>query len=120
MTDNQVLGKKGEDLAVEYYRSLKFDVLEKNWRSNHLEVDLIVSNADFVVFCEVKTRSSTVIGNPEEFVNAQKQNNLIRAANNYILRKGINKEVRFDIIAIVEKSGSREINHIPDAFKPRW
>ncbi|MEG2070583.1 MAG: YraN family protein, partial [Bacteroidales bacterium] len=73
----QKLGKKGEELAKEYYQNNHYTILESNWRSCHLEIDLIAINQEYIVFCEVKTRSSSNFGKPEQFVTLQKQKNLI-------------------------------------------
>lgn len=119
-TEKQELGQKGEDLAAEYYRKNNYVILDRNWKCYHLEVDLIVLNEDYIVFCEVKTRSYTTLGEPETFVTPQKQKNLIRAANLYLTRRSFNKEVRFDIISIITKGGNYQIHHIPNAFQPKW
>jgi len=120
LTINQKFGVKGEELAKNYLKNLDYTVLETNWRSNHLEVDIIAQNKDFIVFCEVKTRSSTKMGTPESFVTPQKQRNLIKAAHHYVVTKNIGKEVRFDIISVLSKGTEYEIQHIPDAFAPKW
>lgn len=119
-TEKQELGQKGEDLAAEYYRKNNYVILDRNWKCYHLEVDLIVLNEDYIVFCEVKTRSYTTLGEPETFVTPQKQKNLIRAANLYLIRRSINKEVRFDIISIITKGENYQVHHIPNAFQPKW
>ena len=119
-TPKQEFGQKGEELAEDFYRKNNYFILEKNWRCYHLEVDLIVLNNDYIVFCEVKTRSYTTLGEPETFVTPQKQKNLIRAANMYLNRKSISKEVRFDIISIVRCGENYQIHHIPNAFSPKW
>lgn len=119
-TDNQEKGAKGEQLAAEYLTAAGYTILEKNWRIGHLEVDIIASNNTMLVIVEVKTRKSNALGEPEEFVTIQKQQNLIRAANYYVQKFNITKEVRFDIVSIILKNGEQKINHIPNAFKPRW
>lgn len=119
-TAKQETGKKGEELAAEFYRKNNYDILDRNWKCYHLEVDLIAINEEYLVFCEVKTRSYTAFGEPETFVTPQKQKNLIRAANMYLTRKKISKEVRFDIISIILNGDQYQIHHIPNAFQPRW
>lgn len=119
-TEKQITGGHGEQIAAEHLLSKGYNILEKNWRISHWEVDLIASNEKYLVIVEVKTRKNTVMGDPEEFVTIQKQRNLIRAANVYIQRSGITKEVRFDIISVVLKEGLKSVKHIEDAFKPRW
>lgn len=121
MTDTKFnLGKQGESIAKDFYLKNNFKIRDTNWRFGHLEIDIIAEDDSTIIFCEVKTRSSTVMGTPEQFVTRQKQLNLIRAANAYIIRSALQKEVRFDIISIVQKESSFDIHHIPAAFSPRW
>ena len=120
MNSSQELGKKGEDLAKKFLTNLNYSIIETNWRYGHLEIDIIAENATTIVFCEVKTRSSDKMGNPEDFVTIQKQRNMIKAANHYVLKKCLNKEVRFDIISIIENRKGDTVQHIPGAFTPRW
>ncbi len=119
-TENQIKGKKGEDAAVEHLQGKGYQILERNWRVGHLEVDIIASSDSFLVIVEVKTRKSDAFGEPEEFVDLQKQRNLIRAAAVYAERRGIRKEIRFDIISVTSQDGGFSVRHIEDAFKPRW
>lgn len=119
-TENQEKGKKGEQMASEFLMSNGYTILEMNWQVGHLEVDIIASTEDMLVFVEVKTRKSNLFGEPEEFVGLPKQRNLIRAANIYIEKTGITKEVRFDIVSVILSEGVESVKHIADAFKPRW
>ncbi len=119
-TENQEKGQKGEQLASEYLTSVGYTILETNWRVGHLEVDIIASNEDMLLFIEVKTRKSNLFGEPEDFVGLPKQRNLIRAANIYISKTGITKEVRFDIVSVILNEGIQSVKHIEDAFKPHW
>ncbi len=118
--DKQTTGKSGELIARKFYENLNFTILEMNWRMGHLEIDIIAQNAEVVVFCEVKTRKSSKLCEPEAAVNKQKQRNLVRAANLYVNKLGIAKEVRFDIITILLNGESHTLHHIPDAFQPQW
>lgn len=111
------IGNEGESRACTHIESLGFKIRERNWQHRHDEIDIIAENKDFIVFVEVKTRQSNAYGNPEVFVNRKKQSFMIRAANEYITRHKIEKEARFDIVAITlnETPG---LLHIPDAFYP--
>ena len=120
LTEDQKLGKTGEELARKFYIQQGFIIREVNWRTGHLEVDLIAENNDYIVFCEVKTRSSAYFGKPETFVVGDKQRKIIRAANLYINCKKISKEVRLDIIAITICGQKHILQFFPDAFKPKW
>jgi putative endonuclease len=118
MAEHLQTGKKGEDLASEFLIKKGYKILETNWRYRNLEADIIASCQNEIILVEVKTRKSTVFGEPETFVNRQKQRNLIKTAHEYIHSKGLNAEVRFDIISIVIHAGGVRINHIESAFYP--
>jgi putative endonuclease len=118
MAEKHELGQSGEQLAIGYLRKKGFDILESNWRHGPLEVDIIALKDNVLVIAEVKTRSTNFFGEPEEFVTRQKQRNLIKAANFYILEKNLDVEARFDIISILVSGGAHKIYHIEDAFYP--
>jgi putative endonuclease len=120
MTDKQQFGRRGEELALAFYKENSYTVLEKNWQLNHLEVDIIAKNDENIVFCEVKTRTSSSFGEPQQSVTPQKQRNIIRAANYYVLKHQISLEVRFDIVSIVFNGAQHQLEHIPFAFSPKW
>lgn len=120
MSKTQIIGKRGESCAYDFYIKNNYTILERNWVFGHLEIDLIARNNDFIVFCEVKTRSSNPLVSPQEAVNKLKQKNIIRAANNYICRNGITLEARFDIISVWVKGEEVTLEHISDAYKPSW
>lgn len=119
-TEKQNLGDEGEMMASEFYQSHAYLIRDKNWRFGHLEIDIIAENQEALVFCEVKTRSSNCMGQPEEFVTRQKQKNVIRAANFYMNKFAIQKEVRFDVVSILKTKDKTELTHIPNAFLPSW
>ncbi|WP_397321507.1 YraN family protein [Pedobacter foliorum] len=72
-----------------------------------------------MIFVEVKTRSSTDYGEPEDFVSIKKERQLEYASSAYIEMNNHEGEIRFDVIAIVfENKHLYKINHIEDAFWP--
>ena len=79
---------------------------------------MIARDGDILAIVEVKTRRTAYFGNPELAVNRKKQKNLVRMADLYIHKTGLDLEVRFDIISILIGDGRSEINHILDAFYP--
>lgn len=119
-SENQKQGKKGEQIAAEYLISKGYNILEQNLQIGHWEIDLVASTAEFLVIIEVKTRKSSLFGEPEAFVTRPKQRNLINATNVYIVKNGITKEVRFDIISVVLGEGIEKVKHIENAFTPSW
>ena len=76
-------GFAGEDMAAKLLQEKGYKILARNWRCGHLEVDIIAETDDYLVIVEVKTRKSAAFGEPEVFVDRQKQRNLIRAAMCY-------------------------------------
>ena len=118
MAESQELGKSGEEIAYDYLIKKGFKILEKNWRHNKDEVDIIATRGEYLVIVEVKTRSTFYFGEPQIFVNKKKQGFMIRAANAYILKNNIDNETRFDIISIVQSGDRVSIRHIEDAFYP--
>lgn len=116
MAEHNETGQKGEELAASYLQNKGFVILEKNWRFKNLEADIIATTAKTLIIAEVKTRRSNYFGEPETFVNKQKQKNLIKAAHEYIQRNNLDLEVRFDIISIILGDSQMKINHIEDAF----
>lgn len=113
-------GKKGEIIAKNHLMGHGYRIVETNWHFGHLEIDIIAQKEETIIFCEVKTRSSSRMGEPETFVSRQKQQFLIRAAHHYVIKKNIDKEVRFDIISILLQGEKPSVKHIQEAFTPRW
>ena len=118
MIDPHELGKLGEELAAEYIVKKGYQILERNWRSGHKEIDIIALQDDVLVIVEVKTRKTDDYGEPEIAVGRDKQRMLIRAADAYVRFKNLDVDVRFDIISIVITDNEPEIEHIEDAFIP--
>ena len=118
MAEHNDTGIKGEDLASNYLEEKGYKILEKNWRFGREEIDIIAQHNNMLVIAEVKTRGGSFFGEPEEFVNRQKQKNLIKAANAYIERNNLELEVRFDIIGVILTGNNHRINHVEDAFHP--
>ena len=119
MAAHNELGKYGELLAKEYLEQCGYRILEKNWFCARAEIDLIAFYDRKLIFAEVKTRSSEVYGEPQEFVDWKKEKQLAFASSVYIDRINHQGEIRFDIIAIIfENKELYKINHIEDAFWP--
>ncbi|NCC73701.1 MAG: YraN family protein [Sphingobacteriia bacterium] len=118
MAEHNETGNIGEQLAEKYLRGLGYEILERNWRSGKNEIDIIAKDGQFLVIAEVKTRKSNYFGEPEEFVNRAKQHALITAANNYIVKKNLDLEARFDIISVIFTGSSYTVKQIKDAFYP--
>lgn len=118
MADIHEKGKEGELLAVKYMENKGYRIVKTNWRFGSLEVDIVAENEEFVVFVEVKTRSSSRFGEPAVFVTRAKQRQLIKAAQAYMQRENIDKEARFDIISVLKGYDGCSLEHIESAFYP--
>ena len=114
------IGQKGEQLAAELLEKKGYKILHRNWRMGHLEMDIIAANKKDIVFAEVKTRTSTFCGQPEEAVDILKRKRMVAAANAYIKYYKEERNLRFDIIGIlINKDGEIEqITHLENAFVP--
>lgn len=110
-------GRSGEQAAVEYLKKHGHIVLEKNYRNGKHEIDLISLSNGILVFTEVKTRTGTGFGMPEEAVNAKKRVTILKTAEQYILEHNRPEDIRFDILALQQqKDGSYKITVFEDAF----
>lgn len=118
MAKHNILGRNGESLAAEYLKNKGYTVLDRNWRSGHKELDLVVRNESTLVVVEVKTRSGIRFGNPEDAVNGRKIYRTVMAADAYIRSKCLDMNVRFDIVTIIDNGGQVTVEHIEDAFFP--
>ncbi|GAB3932751.1 YraN family protein [Larkinella terrae] len=116
MAQHNETGKRGEDEAVRYLQQKGYQILERNYRHQHAEIDLIAQKGKLLIFAEVKTRTSTRFGNPEEFVTYTKARLVMKAAEHYIFTKDWNHDVRFDIVAVTVLPDEVTIKHIEDAF----
>ena len=118
MAKHNDFGKLGEELAVNYLIGKGYEILERNWRNIHKEIDIIAKDGTDLVIVEVKTRQTDEYGNPDVAVTKQKQWRLISAANAYVFQNRLDINTRFDIISIIFKDGEPVIEHIEDAFLP--
>jgi len=109
--------QEGEDKAAEYLEKRGMEILARNWRYGHSEIDLIVRDGERIVFIEVKTRRTLKFGFPETAVKEGKKKAIFRASEEYIYKSGHKGEIRFDIIAVILEK-KLELLHLKDAFFP--
>ena len=116
MAQHNQLGKKGEELAVNFLVKNNYNIIEINYRFDKAEVDIIAQKENILAIVEVKTRSSTDFGNPQDFVKPKQIQRLVKAVNEYVTVNNLDVEVRFDIIAIVRTGKDFNIEHLENAF----
>ena len=112
------LGQRGENVAARYLRNQGYKIIERNFKCEVGEVDIIARDGKVLVFTEVKTREYDD-PTPEDQVNREKRHQLTKAAKYYLSRYGTPQPpARFDVVAIVWPSGREpQIRHTPDAFE---
>tara|TARA_B100000949_G_C14107673_1_gene376945 strand:+ start:376 stop:735 length:360 start_codon:yes stop_codon:yes gene_type:complete len=116
MAQHNDLGKKGEQLAVDFLQQKGFAILERNYRFQKAEVDIIIQKEDLICAVEVKTRSTPEFGNPQDFVKPKQIQQLVKAMDYYINENDLDVELRFDIVAIIKNKLGTRIEHLEDAF----
>ena len=110
------LGQRGETLAADYLAAAGYEIVARNWRYGHGEIDLIASIKDQLVIVEVKTRRA---GEPESAMTQAKESRLATTAQAYMAAIDWTGEVRFDVISILmPHDQSAELTHYEDAFFP--
>ncbi len=110
--DHLALGRHGEDLVARWYTSEGHELLARNWRCSSGELDLVARDGSTIVFCEVKTRSSTRYGSPFEAVDRRRQQRMRAAAAEFLRAERSSSlrhpaRVRFDVAAVI--GGSVEV-----------
>lgn len=98
----RALGARGEALAARWYEARGYTVLDRNWRCRDGEIDLVLARGTTLVFCEVKTRSSTAFGTPAEAVTRTKQLRLRRLAMRWVDAHEVRPSaMRFDVAGVI-------------------
>ncbi len=97
---NKEIGNFGENTAAQHLSELGYEILYRNWRYKHLEIDIIASKDNLLHIIEVKTRTSIEFGYPEQFINKQKMQFLKNAAAHFQYQNPGWKYLQFDVISI--------------------
>ncbi len=116
---NQTIGKWGEQHAARFMSDLGYAILERNFRTPYGEIDLICSKDAEVVMVEVKTRSNTKMGYPEEAITRRKWSHLVQAAEEYMAdRPDLPQNWRVDLISIIgsPRTGLADISHFENVI----
>lgn len=113
------IGDEGEEIAAAFLESKGWLILDRNYYFEKAEVDIVAYDHKQIIFVEVKLRSDTYFGRPEDFVTPQKESLVKKAAEAWVYeRKMETALVRFDVIAIVQAHNKApDITHFEDAFR---
>lgn len=121
MAEHNELGKWGEDEAALYLEDEGYVIIDRDWKIGKRDLDILALSPDgkTLAVVEVKTRSGDEYQQPEEAVDGRKMRNLAIAANAYVKKHQVDKELRFDIISVVGVGHQVEhLEHLKDAFNP--
>lgn len=111
-------GRMGEQITCEYLATQGHTVTERNWRcGSRLEIDIISTQGDEIVFIEVKTRNGK-FGKAEDAIDEKKIKQIVKAANIYMQQLDRPYCARFDVALIEGTPDSYDFTYIRDAFVP--
>lgn len=117
MYGRHVIGKKGENIAVEYILQNEYEIIERNFSCRQGEIDIIARDREEYVFIEVKTRTNRNYGEPIDAITSFKKKHIIKSIEYYLfLRRLEHVFVRIDVIEIYQKENRYYINHIKNAI----
>jgi putative endonuclease len=114
MKAKDLLGQQGEQLAADFLTRAELEILERNWRCDLGEIDIVALDGRTLVICEVKTRSGVGFGTPLEAITRQKAARLRRLAVAWVRAHGLFfAEIRIDVIGVLRAaSGEFTIQHV--------
>lgn len=113
---NQTVGGWGETVAAGYLEERGYSVIARNFRTPYGEIDIVAEKDGFIIFVEVKTRTSSSLGPPEISVTPRKQKHMLAAAEHYAQENEIDYW-QIDVIAVEGKPGTRSgITHFENAI----
>ena len=111
-------GSEGEAIAADFLTKRGYKIVEKNFKCDLGEIDLIAWEGKTLVFVEVKARSSSRFGGPEGAVTPRKQEKINRVAAAYLQQKRqLTALCRFDVVGIVKEGSDVSITLFQNAFE---
>ena len=115
------IGQAGEQMACDFLETQGHQILDRNWRTGHLELDIVSEAADGVHFVEVKARTAPVTTTVLDQVNTVKQKRISAAAGQYLYKKHMEgKEVFFDIVSVLFDGEQTVVRYFPQAWIPMF
>ena len=115
--NRQQKGKAGEDLAAAMLEKQGYEILQRNYRFDRGEIDLVAREGGELVFIEVKARHGDRFGSPEDSVTPAKEEQLKKVAEGYLLEHQLdNQACRFDVVSISYREGAPQMRIIRNAF----
>lgn len=100
MASHNVFGKEAEQLAEDWLKEKDYQILYRNWRHSHYEIDIIALKNNVLHIVEVKARKSTAFGNPEDSVTKRKFKFLQKATDEFLYQHPGYKLLQYDVLSI--------------------
>lgn len=118
-TARQRLGRTGERLAADELTRRGLTVVDRNWRCQAGEIDLIVRDGECLAIVEVRTRRGQECGTPEESITSVKRERLIALAQAYVAAVNWQGPWRIDVVAVEMDGTGRllRVTHLPSAVE---
>ncbi|GBU08882.1 hypothetical protein AwWohl_00200 [Gammaproteobacteria bacterium] len=116
MTKQQERGKFGEDYALNYLKAQGLILLERNYLCRMGEIDLIMTETEFLVFIEVRLRDQTTFAHALESITYTKQRKILRTAEFYMQQKNYKGACRIDAIGIDISDGQFKLDWVKNAI----
>ena len=115
--NTKIVGNEGENRAAAYLLSKGFTIIERNWRTNRGEIDIIAYKNDVLVFVEVKTLPNGTLDMIQRELNNQKRQRILKTSKRFLLnhRQYSNSYIRYDVI-VIDMPGLEPVYHIENAF----
>jgi putative endonuclease len=113
------VGRFGEQVAARHLEEAGFVLLDRNWRCAEGEIDIVATDGEVLVLCEVKTRSGLAYGDPAEAVGAAKAARLRRLALRWMAGQDVRwRKLRFDVVTVLRRprEGPPVVRHLRGAF----
>ena len=115
------IGQNGEEIACDFLLSRGHQILDRNWRSGHLELDIVSEDQEGLHFVEVKARTAPVTSAVSDQVNLIKQKRISAAALQYLNQKHlVGQEVFFDIVSVLFDGQETVVRYFPQAWIPMY
>jgi putative endonuclease len=111
---NRSIGAFGERVAAQRLVEAGMVVVDRNWRCDAGEIDLVLRDGDVLVFCEVKTRSTSSYGHPLEAVRDDKAARLRRLGAKWLEAHEVHAPgIRIDLVGVLlSERGAADVEHV--------
>jgi len=118
---NFIKGRNGENEARIFLEKLGLKFVEANYKNKIGEIDLVMTDGDWLVFVEVKLKTGRLTGNPEDMIDSRKLYQIRRTAESHVVENSLNiykQKFRIDAVRIVKNNDNsiERINHYKNLY----